>query len=374
MINKKRLIKLAQDLIRIDSRNPGSDEYEIALFIKKYLEKFRVKSRIYEFSKRRLNVVSELYKTKRDSLLITPHLDTVPAGVGWKRDPFAAKIDNGRMYGVGATDCKVNLAVSMEVMNSLAENAIGLDYKLIFAATADEESGSTFGLVPLLEKKILKPKAALVLDADEFEVIVTQKGLLHIKICIRGKRAHGAYPSRGINAIEIAVKIIGDLQKMKIEYVKNRYLHPPTMNIGTIRGGDKVNVVADSCEFELDFRFLPGVSGEELLKRIKNTVNRQSRNYKIEIEGIQKPYNISEGHPLVKGFMAAAKNCGVRALIKGSEGATTISFFQEKGIPAIATGFGCHNCAHAVNEYLKIENLYKGAVVLEEFLKNYKFY
>ncbi len=374
MINKTRLIKLAQDLIRIDSRNPGSDEYEIALFIKKYLEKFRVKSRIYEFSKRRLNVVSELYKTKRDSFLITPHLDTVPAGVGWKRDPFAAKIDNGRMYGVGATDCKVNLAVSMEIMNSLVEDDVGLDYKLIFAATADEESGSTFGLVPLLEKKILKPKAALVLDADEFEVIVTQKGLLHIKICIRGKRAHGAYPSRGINAIDIAIKIIEDLKKMKIEYVKNRYLHPPTMNIGTIHGGDKVNVVADSCEFELDFRFLPGIISEELIRRIKNVVNKQARKYKIEIEGVQKPYNISEGHSLVKGFMAAAKKCGVRALIKGSEGATTISFFQEKGIPAIATGFGCHNCAHAVNEYLKIENLYKGAVVLEEFLKNYKFY
>ncbi|TBR17921.1 M20 family peptidase, partial [bacterium] len=326
-----------------------------------------------EFKKRRLNVISELYKNKRNSLLITPHLDTVPAGSGWKYDPFAAKIDNGRIYGLGATDCKVNLAVSMEVMNSLVEDGTELDYKLIFAATADEESGSVLGLAPLLEKKILKPKAALVLDADEFEIIVAQKGLLHIKIRIAGKRAHGAYPWLGINAVDVSLKIIQDLKNMKFDYARNKYLHPATMNIGTIRGGDKVNVVADWCEVELDFRFLPGTSGEELVKRIKNTVNKHARKYKIEIEGIQKPYNINEDHPLVKCFMESSRKHGVRSLIKGSEGATVISFFQEKGIPAVAAGFGCHDCAHSVNEYLKIDNLYKGAVVLEDFLKSFRF-
>ncbi len=374
MINKKRLIKLAQDLIRIDSRNPDRDEYKIALFTKQYLTKFRVNSRIYEFKKRRLNVVSELYKNKSESLLITPHLDTVPAGTGWKYDPFAATVNNGRIYGVGATDCKVNLAVAMEVMNSLVEDGVSLDYKLIFAATADEESGSVYGLFPLLEKKILKPKAALVLDADEFEVIVAQKGLLHIKIKVAGRRAHGAYPWLGVNAIDAALKITQDLKSMKFDYIMNKYLHPPTMNIGTIHGGDKVNVVADWCEFELDFRFLPGTDAEELVGRIKNTVKKHALKYKIEIEGIQKPYNINENHPLVKCFMSSAKTHGVRSSIKGSEGATVISFFQEKGIPAIATGFGCHDCAHAVNEYLEIDNLYKGAIVLEDFLKRFKFH
>jgi acetylornithine deacetylase/succinyl-diaminopimelate desuccinylase-like protein len=58
--------------------------------------------------------------------------------------------------------------------------------------------------------------------------------------------------------------------------------------------------------------------------------------------------------------------------IKGSEGATVITFFQDQGIPAVATGFGCEGKAHAADEYITIDNLHSGALVLEEFLKNYK--
>jgi acetylornithine deacetylase/succinyl-diaminopimelate desuccinylase-like protein len=50
-----------------------------------------------------------------------------------------------------------------------------------------------------------------------------------------------------------------------------------------------------------------------------------------------------------------------------------ITFFQHKGIPAIATGFGCGGCAHIADEYVKVENLYRGALVLEEFLRSYRF-
>jgi acetylornithine deacetylase/succinyl-diaminopimelate desuccinylase-like protein len=61
------------------------------------------------------------------------------------------------------------------------------------------------------------------------------------------------------------------------------------------------------------------------------------------------------------------------ARVKGSEGATVITFFQHKGIPAVATGYGCGGCAHTADEYVRIENLYKGALMLEDFLKNYSF-
>jgi acetylornithine deacetylase/succinyl-diaminopimelate desuccinylase-like protein len=76
---------------------------------------------------------------------------------------------------------------------------------------------------------------------------------------------------------------------------------------------------------------------------------------------------------LVNRLSQAARKFKVNAVIKGSEGATTITFFKKKNIPAIATGFGSTQCAHTADEYVKIDNLYKGALVLEEFLKRYKF-
>jgi acetylornithine deacetylase/succinyl-diaminopimelate desuccinylase family protein len=373
MINKSRLVKLTRKLIQIDSQNPGSDEFEIAGFLKDYLARLGLKVKVHEFKKRRSNLIATLKGNKKRSLLISPHLDTVPAGSGWSFPAFSGKIYKNRIYGLGATDCKGNLACAVEVINSLVEDRIRLDYNLILAATADEESGSALGLIPLLEKGILRPQAALILDADEFDIIITQKGLLHIKVKIQGKRAHGAYPWLGVNAIDIAVNILKDLKRRKAGHSKNKYLKAATMNIGTIRGGDKVNVVADWCEFELDFRFLPGESKKEILSWLKRAIRKYSRNFKVEIEGSQEPYYIDSSHPLVSYLSAAMQELKIKPYIRGSEGATVITFFQDKNIPAVATGFGAKGCAHSVDEYVSIGTLYRGALVLERFLKLFRF-
>jgi acetylornithine deacetylase/succinyl-diaminopimelate desuccinylase-like protein len=67
------------------------------------------------------------------------------------------------------------------------------------------------------------------------------------------------------------------------------------------------------------------------------------------------------------------KGCGMKPRIQGSEGATVITFFQDKKIPAVATGFGCDGCAHMVDEYVTVDNLVNGSKVLENFLLSYKF-
>jgi len=375
MVNKKRLIELTRKLIRIDSQNPPGDESRIANFVKAYLDNLGLKAHIYEFKKKRANLVAYLESgNKKYSLLITPHLDTVPGGKSWRFPPFSGRIYKGKIYGLGATDCKGNLACSLETINSLIEDKINLDYKLVFAATADEESGSGLGLIPLLNRGILKPDVAVVLDSDDFNIIITQKGLIHFKVKIKGKRAHGAYPWRGINAIDVTTDILKELKVHQWKFRKNMFLRPPTLNIGTIKGGDKVNIVADWCECELDFRFLPGMSASKILKEIRGIIQKHAQNFKIEIQGIQQPYQIAQNHPLVNYLIKAMQKIKVKAIVKGSEGATTITFFQKKNIPAIATGFGASGCAHIADEYVRMENLYKGACVLEEFLKNFQFH
>jgi acetylornithine deacetylase/succinyl-diaminopimelate desuccinylase family protein len=373
MINKERLIKLTRDLIRIDSQNPPGDERKISAFLAQRLRRLGIKVKIYEFAKGRPNVIAYLKGSGKKSLLLTPHLDTVPAGSGWRHDPFGAKIAGNRMFGLGATDCKCNLSCSVEAISSIIEKGITLPYNLILAATADEESGSALGLMPLLKRGILTADAALVLDADDMDIIVTQKGLMHLKIAIRGKRAHGAYPDLGVNAIEIAAQVIQDLKAYKFPYRRNYYLKPPTVNAGTIKGGDKVNIVADWCQFELDFRFLPGTDYRSVIKILKEAIRKYTSHFKIESRSIQAPYSIAQNDPLVGSLKKAMSALGIAPRIRGSEGATVITFFQEKGIPAIATGFGVSSCAHTQDEFVLVSNLYKGALVLEEFLRRYRF-
>lgn len=374
MVNKKRLTQTMRKLISLDSQNPPGDEKSVGAFVRDYLKALGIQTKTYSFSDKRTNVLATIKGRRRaHSLLLTPHLDTVPAGKNWKTNPLNAKIIGDRIYGLGATDCKGNLASLLEAVNSMIEDGLRLDYDLVLAATADEESGSYLGLIPLLERKILKPSAAVVLDADDFEIVVTQKGLMHLKVKIKGRKAHGAYPWLGTNAIDLAAKVIVDLKGQAIRYKKNKYLRQPTINIGTIAGGDKVNVVSDWCEIGIDFRFLPGMSEKNILGNLRNTISKYTRNFKIEIQGIQAPYSINSGHPLVKGLACAMKSLKIVPKISGSEGATVITFFKLRNIPAVATGFGTEGCAHVADEYARLSNLYKGAQVLVSFLKNYKF-
>jgi len=369
MFNPRRLIKLTQDLVRIDSQNPPGDEKKIAFFIKDLLSKSGLSTRLVEIGKNRFNTITVLKgKNSKKSLLVTPHSDTVPVGRNWKFLPLSAAIYKNKIYGRGTTDCKGNLAVGLEVLRSLKEEKACFNYDIIFSATADEEAGSYHGLIPLLERKIIRPDYALILDADDFNIIVAQKGLLHVKIGIAGKKAHGAYPDRGVNAIDIAAEAIRRVKKIKFSYKKHGLLKPPTVNVGTICGGDKVNMVADWCEFELDIRFLPGMDKYKVIRLVKNAVGSVAKKFKFQILAIQDPSETDADHILVRSLKEASISAVKKYMLKGSEGATVMTFFDKHNIPAVAVGFGSSKCAHTSNEYVKISNLVKGYSMLKNFL------
>jgi len=378
MINRDRLINLTKQLININSENPPGSEKKIAGFVKKFLSNLGLKVELLEFKKNRTNVIGRLAgRPAKDkplpTLLLTVHLDTVPAGKGWKFPPFKATVNKNKIYGRGAADCKGNTAVLLAAIESIVKDKIKLNYNLIFLATSDEEVGSHYGIIPVLAKNKVKASAAIILDAHNFEVVTAQKGLLQFKIKISGRKAHGAYPEKGINAIELAAFIIKDLKDFKFKYKKHAFLKPPTVNIGTIEGGDKVNIVADWCVFSVDMRFLPDMKVKDILFDVKRVISKFADKFKIEILDIQPSYEIDKNNYLVKNLLLSLKNNKIIPKIAGSEGATVVTFFEKKNIEAIATGFSNPGTMHITNEYIKIENLYKGALVLEDFLKNFKF-
>lgn len=377
MINKERLIKITAKLLQINSCNPPGNEVAVADFVARDLKAIGLDIKIHSFAKNRPNVLATLKgtwpraKASREALLITPHYDTVPFGEGWKFDPLGATISQGKIYGRGASDDKGNCAVGMEALHSLVEDGVRLQRDIVFAATADEETGSKLGIIPLLKKGIVRPKAALITDSEEFDAIIAQKGLFHCRVQIFGKKAHGAYNWLGVNAIEIAARVINRLKKHQFKFKKHPLLVPPTKNIGTIRGGDKVNMVSDFCEFALDIRFMPGMKAEGVLKEVKSIIAQETKNFKVIIDDSQKPYGIDPQHPFVKTYVDTCQKMGFKANLKGSQGATVITFFQDYGIPAFSTGWGSHGVIHANDEYAEIKTLHHGAKVLEQFIKDY---
>ena len=120
--SREDLIRLLQRLVRIDSQNPPGNEKEIIFFIRDYLRKCGVASKIYEFKKNRLNLICALKSNKsRQKLLFTPHVDTVPATGNWRFPPLSGTFYKGKIYGRGATDCKANVAVALQFIKELKE-------------------------------------------------------------------------------------------------------------------------------------------------------------------------------------------------------------------------------------------------------------
>jgi succinyl-diaminopimelate desuccinylase len=367
---QRGLVKLLQNLIRINSQNPPGNEREIIYFIKNYLKRLGVSCRIYEFKKNRPNLVCALKsKSSKKKILFTPHVDTVPVSGKWNFGPLSGEYSKGKIYGRGATDCKCNVAVALYLIKKLKESRLKLNnLDLVFAFCADEETGSYYGTIPLA--KFLKGiDYGVVLDADDFSLVAAQKGLLHLRVELFGKEAHGAYPERGVSAIEKAVNILKEVLAQKFTYKRHALLKKPTLNIGRISGGDKVNIVAGYCFFELDIRYLPSMGKKEIIKAIEKIIKKQKIKYRIKILAHQGPIEINRSSTAIKVLRQVLRKHKIKTKLKSSFGATVINFLEEQGIESFAFGFGTKGQAHSKNEYVKVNNLAKGAKALEDYVK-----
>jgi succinyl-diaminopimelate desuccinylase len=368
-------IRLLQKLINIDSQNPPGDERKIIFFIRNYLRRLEIFSKIYEFKKNRLNLVCTLAsKNHKRKILFAPHVDTVPATGKWRYGPFSGKIYRGKIYGRGATDCKCNVAASLALIKKIKEERIKLDnIDLVFAFCGDEETGSHHGIIPLV--KFLKNiDYAVVLDADDFNIIVAQKGLLHLRVELFGKEAHGAYPERGLNAVEKGVYILKEISEKKFSFKPHLLLKKPTLNIGRFVGGDKVNIVAGYAFFELDIRYLPSMKQKDIISDIERIIKKHKIKYRLKILAQQGPMEINKNLLSIKILREVLRKNRIKSYLKPSFGATVINFLEEQGIRSFAFGFGSKSQAHARNEYVKVNNLYKGVKILMDYLLQFDSY
>lgn len=362
-------IAILQDLVRIDSQNPPGDERAIAEYIRAFVRRIGLKPRTYEFVKKRPNIVCRLAsKTAKKTLLLTPHIDTVPAGGGWRYPAFEGRVVAGKLYGRGATDCKVNAAVLLACMQRLASAKGALrNLNVLCAFTADEETGSYAGMRPLIQK-LKHIDYGMILDADACDIVIAQKGLLHVRVELFGKEAHGAYPDRGVNAIEKAARVITALTAQPFAYAPHPLLIKPTVNIGCIQGGKKVNMVAGACAFDIDIRWLPSMTHAGIIKIIKECIRAESIKYKITVLSSQKPFEMETNTKLIQAYTQVLRAHKIKPQLKASFGATVINFVADRGIEVFATGFGTRGQAHTVNEHARITHLVKGADVLYDYI------
>ncbi|OQY97507.1 MAG: hypothetical protein B6D35_14875 [Candidatus Brocadia sp. UTAMX2] len=372
---EKEIVDLACKLINAKTENPPGDEILAVRIVEDFFQSLRIPCKIFEKVKNRANIVGYLGGKgewpSAPTLLVACHLDVVSAGDDWKRNPFEAWIEDGRIYGRGSSDNKGQMASMMAVARFLKEHESGLKGQLILAGVADEERGSALGLEYLLNECGIKADYAIIPDvAHNMKLIdVTEKGALFLEITSHGKQAHGSRPEAGINAIENMMPLLERIKQLKFQKTSHPLHTPPTINLGSIHSGTAPNIVPALCKAQLDIRYLPDDSADNIVHAIKNIIReteaRSHAKFDLKILSNQVPTAVPADNPLVELISKHAVSVlGTRPQPRGMSGATVTKQLIQKGIVAVGFGPGDETEAHATNESIRIQELVDFAQIM----------
>ncbi|RME92156.1 MAG: M20/M25/M40 family metallo-hydrolase [Candidatus Hydrogenedentota bacterium] len=213
LLSKKELneaLKHFKAILKMDSRNPDSNEKKVIEYIASIFKKEKIPYKIVQKEKGRLNIVARLKsKSQNQGLLLSSHVDTVPWDESkWKHHPLSAKEDDGYIYGRGAIDMKNHTIYSLMAFLLLKRKKIKLNRDVVFAAFADEEAGCEYGSQFVVEKhpKLLEGVGYALNEVGGFPVYVEdkqfffiqteEKGFAWYKITFPGKESHGSLATK----------------------------------------------------------------------------------------------------------------------------------------------------------------------------------
>lgn len=372
---EEEIIDLTCKLINKKTENPPGDELLAVQVIEDFFTSLQIPYTIFEKVKKRANIVGYIGRkditTTTPTLLVACHLDVVPAGDDWKNDPFEAWIENGRIYGRGASDNKGQMASMMAVARLLKENEPNLKGQFLLIGVADEERGSTLGLEYLLNECGISADFAIIPDvAHNMHMIdVSEKGTLFLEITSHGKQAHGSKPDMGINAIWNMIILLERIKQLKFRQTFHPLHTPPTLNLGSVHSGTAPNIVPALCKAQLDIRYLPGDTSGTIINDINNSIKEVEAQYParfdVKVISDQPPTAVSADNLLVGLISKHAQSIlGTRPQPKGLSGATVTKQLIQKGIIAVGFGPGDETEAHATNESISIEELVDFAKIM----------
>jgi acetylornithine deacetylase/succinyl-diaminopimelate desuccinylase-like protein len=218
---REEATELLQELIRVETVNPPGNETRAAELLREYLGDHGVDSELYAKVPERANLVARITGAGTGPrLVLLSHTDTVLANPAeWEIDPWSGELRGGQIWGRGALDMKGQVAASAVAIASLAREGFEPGGDLIFAACADEEVGTGFGLQWLCQEH---PDAVrseycvnegagdrLVLGGRVFYVCSTaEKMSSPFRIRVHGRSGHASRPGIADNALVKAAPLI----------------------------------------------------------------------------------------------------------------------------------------------------------------------
>lgn len=397
---EEEMISFLQDLIRVPTVNPPGEVYrEGAELIGNQLKKFGYETsyisaegmKEHTPAYPRVNVFGRMEGTVlRPSLHFNGHFDVVPVGDGWTRDPFAATIEDGKMYGRGVSDQKAGIAASIFAIEAVRRAGLKLRGTVEQSGSVDEESGGFAGVAYLAKQGWLgRDKNDFVIitePTDTNHIYLGHRGVYWFKVTTHGRIAHGSMPYLGISAIdhltdflhgvthELKPKLATRKTEVPVQPPKSRYA---SINVNAVFGGQpeegtQTPCVADRSGAIFDRRFLTEESFEQVRGEITEMLERYKAedpefNYTLEDLMVVQPVQTNKDCDLVKTLAGCIEQvAGTKAVFAASPGT-----YDQKHVVRIANvaqcvayGPGLLAQAHLPDEYCRIEDIVASAKVM----------
>jgi acetylornithine deacetylase len=308
-------------------------------------------------------------------LVLSGHTDTVPCNPElWASDPFRATEREGRIYGLGSADMKSFFALALEAAAQF--EAGDLKRPLVILGTADEESTMS-GARALLAANRRLGRRAVIGEPTGLKPIRMHKGVLLESVTVRGKAGHSSDPSLGANAIEGMQAVLAEILAFRAD-LQARHRNPafkvahPTLNLGSIHGGDNPNRICGCCETQLDIRPLPGMDLDELHAALSERlapVLSGHAGLSLEVRRMHEglpPFETPADSDIVR---TAEELSGAAA---GSVAfGTEAPYLSRLGMDTVVMGPGHIDQAHQPDEFLPLDHIRPGVEMFGRLIRRF---
>jgi len=316
--------------------------------------------------------VKNLFLTKKFSegshLCFAGHVDVVPAGEGWKSDPFVPMIKEGNIYARGTQDMKSGVAAFMQV----AKEVESFEGRLSLLLTSDEEGEAEFGTVIMLEhlKEIgMLPDYCIVAEPTcetlfGDAIKIGRRGSINGYLTIHGQQGHAAYPEKAVNPVHQIAPLLEKIAGVYLDSGDDDF-SPSQMVITDIRGGMEVtNVTPSSLKIMFNVRNSTKTTQEEIEKHIESCL--KDLEYTLKLTQGSYPFVTTRDSKVVQQLSKSIQTItGVETKLSTAGGTSDARFMGAFGIDVVEFGV-INDTIHAPNEHTSIEEVEKLYRVFKE--------
>ncbi len=376
-------VQFAQDLIRKPSVTPiDAGALDV---LQQHLEGLGFVCTRYPFGEGedRVDNLYARFGTEAPNFCYAGHTDVVPVGDqdGWTYPPFAAHIEDGKLWGRGAADMKGSIAAFVAAVTNLLSGGWTPKGSISFLITGDEEGPAVNGTDKLL--KAIEAAGEVIdhclvgepTNPDALGDMIKngRRGSLNAKLTVTGQQGHVAYPHRASNPVPVLISLLSRLQERHLDS-GNAFFQPSNLEVTSIDVGNPAhNVIAKEARAKFNIRFNTEHRGDDLKNWIEKEVANIGSGFDGEIVAdlrVTGEAFLTDPSHFTDVLQSAVRKVTGRQPELSTSGGTSDARYITHYAPVAEFGL-VGATIHQVNEHVEVRDIYTLTEIYQEILERY---